>query len=201
MPQLSSPKQLLLVNANPERLQTLEKLLFDGTDFKVIAVDNAKDAVEKLKTESIDFIVSNIKLEGFDGWRLARLIRSGVLKCKPETPIVIVANTWCDHIANTTAREFGINKLIAYQDHHLLVDIINKNQLTPLENMEKSSLLVIEDNPDTRHLVNRILSPRFDIDSAEDGEKGLELWRNKLSQNQKYSLVLLDVMLPGKDGI
>ena len=142
MQQLPSLKQLLLINANLERLKTLETLLIEGTDFRIIAVDNAKDAVEKLKTESIEFIVSNIKLDGFDGWRLARLVRSGVLKCKPDTPIVIVANTWCDHIANTTAREFGINRLIAYKDHQLLLDIINKGQLTPLENMQKSPLFV-----------------------------------------------------------
>jgi diguanylate cyclase (GGDEF)-like protein/PAS domain S-box-containing protein len=200
MPQQLSTKQLLLVNANSERLETLNNLLIQGTDFTVIAVDNAKAAVEKLKTESIDFIVSNIKLDDFDGWRLARLVRSGVLKCKPDTPIVVVANTWCDHIANATAKEFGINRLIAYKDRHLLLDIINKDQLTPLENMQKSPLLVIEDNPDTRNLVNRILSPRFNVETAEDGETGLKLWREKLSRNQRYSLVLLDVMLPGMSG-
>jgi len=195
MPHSSSPKQLLLVNANQERLKTLENFLVEGTSFKILTTDNAKKAVEILKNESIDFIISNIKLEGFDGWRLARLVRSGVLKCAPDTPFVIVANTWCEHIANTTAREFAINKLIAYKDYPLLLDIINNEQPIPLEKMQKSSLLVIEDNPDTSHLVKRILNQRFNIDSAEDGEKGLAPWREN-----KYELVLLDVMLPGMSG-
>ncbi len=192
---MSSPKQLLLLNSNTERLQILENLLLNCIPFKIISASCAADAVQILKTETIHFVVSNINLDNFDGWRLARLVRSGVLKCAPDTPFVIVANTWCEHIANVTAREFNINQLIAFKDRDKLLDIIKKKQLTPIEDMKKASLLIIEDNSDTRHLVNRILDPRFTIESATNGEAGLDLWRKK-----NYSLVLLDVMLPGMSG-
>jgi len=194
LPSLSS-KQLLLLNTNAERLSTLEKLLVENTLFNILVASSTRCAIEILKTETIDFVVSNINLDNFDGWRLARMVRSGVLKCSAETPFVIVANTWCEHLASATAREFGINRLIAFSEHEKLLSIINDNKLSPLEDMEKSSLLVIEDNPDTRHLVSRILTSRFVIDSAEDGESGLALWRKN-----NYSLVLLDVMLPGISG-
>jgi len=195
MSDLASPKQLLLVNSDTERLSTLRQLLSGGSEFNVLTAKNAKDAVDILKTEMISFIVSNIKLDGFDGWRLARLVRSGVLKCAADTPFVIVANTWCEHIANTTAREFAVNQLIAFEDRAKLLDIVDGEQLTPIKEAEKSSLLVIEDNPDTRMLVARILSHRFIINSANDGETGLAMWRQ-----HNYSLVLLDVMLPGMSG-
>ena len=188
-------KQLLLLNKNDERLETLQQLLADGTSYKILPATTTRQAIEILKTEEIEFVVTNIHLDNFDGWRLARMVRSGVLKCAAETPIVVVANTWCEHIASTTAREFGINRLIAYKDRDKLPAIINNNDLTPIEEMTKSSLLVIEDNPDTRHLVTRILSNRFIIETAEDGEQGLNLWREN-----EYSLVLLDVMLPGMSG-
>jgi len=188
-------KQLLLLNANAERLAYLNNILTQGTSFKILPVSNVRQAINFLKNESIDFIVSNINLGNFDGWRLARMVRSGVLKCSAETPFVIVANTWCEHLANTTAREFGINRLIAFSESQKLLDIINENQLVALEDMEKSNLLVIEDNPDTLHLVTRILNNRFNIDSATDGESGYELWQKK-----QYALVLLDVMLPGMSG-
>lgn len=195
MLQSSSPKQLLLLNTNTERLLCLERLLIAGTDYIILTAANTRSAIEILKIENIDFIVSNINLDNFDGWRLARMVRSGVLKCSADTPFVIVANTWCEHLASATAREFGINSLIAFSEYQKLLDIINNLHFTPLENMEKSSLLVIEDNADTRHLVSRILNTRFTIESAEDGESGLALWRKK-----EYALVLLDVMLPGMTG-
>jgi len=195
MLQSSSSKQLLLLNTHAERLSTLENLLVSGTNYTILPAQNTRTAIEILKRENIDFVVSNINLDDFDGWRLARMVRSGVLKCPADTPFVVVANTWCEHLASATAREFGINSLIAFSEHEKLLDIINKEQLTPIEDMEKSSLLVIEDNPDTRHLVSRILSSRFIIDSVDDGEAGLALWRKN-----DYELVLLDVMLPGMSG-
>jgi len=195
MSKSGSSKQLLILNTNTERLSTIEKLLDEGTGFSILTASNIRDAIGILKTEKIEFVISNINLDNFDGWRLARMVRSGVLKCSADTPFVVVANTWCEHLASATAREFGINRLIAFSEYHKLLDIINNEQLIPIEDMEKARVLVIEDNPDTLHLVNRILSNRFIIDSAVDGEQGIELWR----QNN-YSLVLLDVMLPGMSG-
>jgi len=191
----SSTKQLLLLNTNPERFETLKKLLVENTSLTILTATTTKCAIDILKSQAVDFIVSNISLDNFDGWRLARMVRSGVLRCASDTPFVLVANTWCEHLASATAREFGINRLIAFSECDILPNIINNNELTPLEDMKKATLLVIEDNVDTRQLVNRILATRFNIDSAEDGEQGLTLWREK-----DYSLVLLDVMLPGMSG-
>jgi PAS domain S-box-containing protein len=195
MSQSDSLKQLLLLNTNKERRLAIEKLLDGGTNFSLLSTSNVRDAIEILKTESIDFIVSNINLDNFDGWRLARMVRSGVLNCSADTPFVLVANTWCEHLASATAREFGINRLIAFSEYQLLLDIIDNEQLVKIQDMEKARLLVVEDNPDTLHLVTRILSNRFIIDTATNGEQGLQLW-----QNNEYALVLLDVMLPGMSG-
>ena len=195
MTQQARPKQLLLVNSNFERLQSLEALLLEGTNFQIVTAQNAADAIRVLRSQRVHFVVSNIQLGDFDGWRLARLVRSGVFRCEASTPFVIVANTWCEHIANTTAREFGINRLIAFEESDKLLEIINGDHIEPIEDMQKLSLLAIEDNPETQNLVKRILSHRFEVNLAADGEKGLAMWREL-----RPSLVLLDVMLPGMSG-
>ena len=191
MTQNNNKKQLLLINTNSERLAVLKSLLLSHVEYEITTASNAQDAVEALKTKQISFVVSNIHMGTFDGWRLARLVRSGVLKCSAEIPFVIVANTWCEHIANTTAKEFGVNQLIPYEDRSNLVDIVKKQKCVSTAKLEKISLLVIEDNLDTQHLVGRILGNQFDITLATDGEMGLALWKRNT-----YSLVLLDVMLP-----
>ena len=195
MTQLAPKKQLLLINSNSERLETLRDLLLENTAYDIIGALNAKEAVSALKHDSIDFIISNIQLPDLDGWRLARLVRSGVLKCPAETPFIVVANTWCEHIAQTTAREFGINALISFEEREQLPSLLNANKKHALEELQKQAILVVEDNVDTRHLVGRILNNRFHMDMAEDGETGLNMW-----QPGKYALVLLDVMLPGMSG-
>ena len=139
-------KQLLLLNTNAERLSILEKLLVDNVQFNILVASSTRSAIDILKTESIDFVVSNINLDNFDGWRLARMVRSGVLKCAADVPFVVVANTWCEHLASATAREFGINQLIAFSEHEKLLSIINDNQLIPLEDMEKFRIVFWFDN-------------------------------------------------------
>ncbi len=196
MSDTSRTKRLLLINSNDERLETLQNLLNKSEKYEIVTANNSKDAVDILKTKTIDFVISNIQLEGIDGWRLARLIRAGVLRCAPNIPYIIISNTWCEHIAKTTAREFLVNQLVAYEDYPNLLKLVDTMQPSPIEDIERASLLVVEDNPDTRHLVKRILKRRFKVDAAENGNEGIELW-----EKGDYDLVLLDIMLPGITGI
>ncbi len=56
--------------------------------------------------------------------------------------------------------------------------------------------LVVEDNPDLLTLVSLALrKEKFDIDFAEDGDVAFEK-----AKNNKYDLIVLDMMLPKKDG-
>ena len=57
-------------------------------------------------------------------------------------------------------------------------------------------ILIIEDNPENRELATWILEDAgYDSECADTAEKGLEL----LEKNE-YSLVLMDISLPGMDG-
>jgi two-component system phosphate regulon response regulator PhoB len=61
----------------------------------------------------------------------------------------------------------------------------------------KADILIIEDEEDIRELVRYNLErERFKTQEAESGEEGLELALKK-----QPDLILLDLMLPGKDGL
>lgn len=63
--------------------------------------------------------------------------------------------------------------------------------------MKKSKIVVIEDEVDILEVINYNLSKEgFDVCSALDGEEGLALVKKEVPD-----LVLLDLMLPGLDGI
>ncbi|HKJ32577.1 MAG TPA: response regulator, partial [Balneolales bacterium] len=58
-------------------------------------------------------------------------------------------------------------------------------------------ILIIEDDPDIRELVGiNVRDLGFELDSAADGLTGLD----KVMKNS-YRLVILDLMLPGLDGM
>jgi len=61
-----------------------------------------------------------------------------------------------------------------------------------------SKILVVEDDPAVREIVERVLAREgFDTHTAEDGEAALE----RLRSDDPFDLVILDVMLPGIDGL
>jgi len=63
--------------------------------------------------------------------------------------------------------------------------------------LAKELILVVEDNEQSRKLVRDVLKFRgYEIIEAETGEDGV-----RLAQERKPSLVLMDIRLPGMDGI
>jgi CheY-like chemotaxis protein len=59
------------------------------------------------------------------------------------------------------------------------------------------NVLVIEDNPLNMELILEILrSQGFTVDTADDGEKAI-----KMTETSTYDLILMDIALPGIDGI
>ena len=58
------------------------------------------------------------------------------------------------------------------------------------------SILVVDDNEDNAHIIRDYLGARgYPISVAYNGDQALELF-----EKEKPSLVLLDVMMPGRDG-
>src|SRR5687768_16170785 len=58
------------------------------------------------------------------------------------------------------------------------------------------SILVVDDNEDNAHIIRDYLEARgYPISVAYNGDQALELF-----EKEKPSLVLLDVMMPGRDG-
>src|SRR3990172_9885394 len=63
--------------------------------------------------------------------------------------------------------------------------------------LETASVLVVDDNEQNRELLLRRLQRKsYGVIEASNGQQALELIENK-----KFDIVLLDIMMPGMDGL
>jgi CheY-like chemotaxis protein len=67
-----------------------------------------------------------------------------------------------------------------------------------MESTQKQTVLVVEDNENTRRLLETILrSAGYEVAAAPDAEEGLRI----LETEAPVDLILLDLILPGADGM
>lgn len=190
-----SPINLLIVTNDAAALAAINASLHADGLHHLVCVESAQKALRTLRQQTIDVLIVDVDTPDMDGWRLSRLVRSGILKCRADLPIIIIASTWCERIAEVTSREYGINQLVALE-HIQQLPVLVRQLVTPEHNTtQKPRLLVVEDEPDTADLIKRVLAPAFDIEVAYEGDAGLKAW-----VQGRHDLVLLDVMLPKLSG-
>ncbi len=71
-----------------------------------------------------------------------------------------------------------------------------KKEQSPEYIKEDINLLIVEDNEDLRVVINNILSNRYNVFMAENGQEGLDF-----VQNNDVDIVVSDVMMPVLDGL
>ena len=192
---MSESPRLLLVNDNEDARKLLRRVLERGGFDQIAEAGDGREAVEALSGGLFDLIITDVHMPHMDGWRLSRMVRSGVFSCRQDVPIVVVSSTYGERIAQVTAREYGVNRFLALSDARDLDGVVRELLKGRGVELGKPTLLVIEDRPDTQRLVERILNKRFDIEIRGDGPTGLDAWRLG-----RHDLVLLDVMLPKVSG-
>ncbi len=85
-------------------------------------------------------------------------------------------------------KDYNINNLKAFSNKK----IIHKKSSIK----ENDTLLIVEDNPEVRDYIQHIFEDDFNVEVAENGEKGLEKARSVFPD-----LIISDVMMPIMDGI
>jgi len=65
-----------------------------------------------------------------------------------------------------------------------------------MDNVNRKKVLIVDDEPNVRQLVSKILSRDYTVIEARDGEEALNVVRS-----QKPGIVIMDMMMPKMDGL
>ncbi len=155
--------------------------------FDIELKSNSLEALDLLKKQSVKLIITDLAIGEIDGWRFSRMVRSGLLATAKNTPIVLIPPTYCERIAETTARAYGIDAILQHDNistlPHLLANILS-------EHMVKSSrlpLLLVESNEERATQIRQDLELGFAITNIDNSAAA-----QTLIQQYKYAIVLID---------
>jgi diguanylate cyclase (GGDEF)-like protein/PAS domain S-box-containing protein len=185
----------LIFTPNPDQRATIAATLRKFGYTQLSEATTTQEAFDILGAKQIDIIICDVDLGRLDGWRFARLIRSGALTVSANTPIIILSATHSERIAEATSHAFEVNRFIPFQAQETLPLILDELFSAANSGPPKATLLVVEDYLDTVELIKRVLNNRFEIEVTTTGKAGLEAWLAR-----RHDLVLLDVMLPEMSG-
>ena len=177
---------VLIIDDDPTLLEALSRLLVrDG--FEVRTAQDGIQGLRLARERRPGLIVLDVMMPVLDGWDTLQ-----ALKADPdlaEVPVVML--TILDEV------ERGL----ALGAAEFLFKPIERAQLTGLLRKYRAQgpavrLLVVEDDPDTRQALERILQGEgWESRPAADGAEALERLRE-----ERPDLILLDLMMPGMDG-
>ena len=184
----------LIISAN-EIIIDKVNLHLSTNETLLIHAKNSIEAVEIFRTKHIDIVITEVAIGQVDGWKLTRLIRSGILSVDAKVPVILITENHSERIAETTAKIFDVNRVISFQEINLLATIVQDTIVGKNNLNQKTKILVIEDTHDTAELIERMLKHNYDLELAENGLIGLQ--KLKLTP---YDIVLLDIMMPEMSG-
>jgi len=173
--------RILIVDDIKENLYILEALL-KGSGYEVVSAENGAEALEKLRTESIDIIVSDVLMPVMDGFKLCKEVKGkGELK---NIPFIFYTATYQDERDEKLASKLGADKYILKPaEPEELVNIIQGVIRDVEEGKFEPRKLVVEEEEEvfklySERLVNKLEKKMLELEKEitvrKQAEKRIE---------------------------
>ena len=116
---------ILIVDDKEENIYMLETLL-KGSGFEVISAGNGIEALEKLKTTSVNLIISDILMPKMDGFQLCKAVKGdSTLKA---IPFILYTASYTDDKDEELSLKIGADKYIKKPvDPEVFLSAVNRS--------------------------------------------------------------------------
>ncbi|WP_105187906.1 two-component system response regulator [Pseudoalteromonas sp. T1lg48] len=184
---MATPLSLMIINANAAEREVVKRTLGRLDVFEVIEQSDSQQALQLLKERPVSLVITGLDVGKIDGWRFSRMVRSGLLKTPKHTPIVLTPPFYCERIAETTARSYGIDAVVPIERQDLLPQTLANVLSTQLEKSSRLKLLLLEPDAAKAQQVSDALALNFAVQVCDSATDTLDTYLQGL-----YAIVLLD---------
>jgi DNA-binding response OmpR family regulator len=179
---------VLLIEAVDAIRRRWEKALRAEINCRASSHSSARSALTSYVRTRFDAIVCGTEFSDTDCWRFLSMVRSGRFGF-PETPVFVICEP--DELDSLAPMVDSQTSLVEFQSPRGIAHAIARRA----RDHTKSSVLIVEDEPEAASAAQRALEKHYDAEVVYDGTEGLGAWRAR-----RHDLVLLDLMLPGMTG-
>ncbi len=190
----------ILVVDDKEEERYLAETLLKGNGYDVVSATNGAEALEKLRAEGFDMIISDILMPVMDGYQFCR-------ECKEDKklrniPFVFYTAEYIEEGDENLALRMEVDRFIRKPiESEEFVKLI-QGVFRDVEEAKKKpvvagmKILIVEDNEDSRNLLMKQLRAYgHEIAAAADGAEALEQ-----ALAQPPDIIVSDIMMPKMDG-
>jgi PAS domain S-box-containing protein len=154
---------------------------------RVVEASTGEEGLELARSAPPDIVTLDVLMPGLDGWAVLTALKED--PSLSSIPVVMMSIIDDRNLGFSLGAAEYLSKPI---DRGRLLDVLRHY----LRDGEAGTVLVVEDDPDTRELLTRTLdSEGWDVLAAENGRRALEA-----VGATPPGLVLLDLMMPEMDG-
>lgn len=199
-------KRVLVVDDNNTNLHILEKQL-ELWKMLPTLVDSGKGALEILKDNTFDLIITDMQMPGMGGVTLGNCIK----KSSVDVPIILLSSIGEDikkfdklifaSVLTKPVKAAELNRVIKRQftstSEKIIEDPREKLLSDRFAELFPLKILIAEDNPVNQKLANLLLRKLgYEPEIASNGLEAVEM-----HQKNHYDLILMDVQMPEMDGL
>ena len=174
-------------------------------DCTVLSATNAQEAYDLVYGTLIDVVILDLMMPNTDGFQVLDSLRGNPMSEK--LPVIILTAKHIEQEEMEVLKKNNVRQLIQKGNINgqvlteAIAEVLNSENENIKESkaskeMPKMKVLVVEDNMDNMISVKALLSDKFDMLMATNGEMGVKIASEKLPD-----LILMDINLPGMSGI
>lgn len=190
---------VLLVDDDKDFFEGL-RVMFEEAGFRISWAGDGDAALQLVRKQKPDLVVLDVMMPKRDGYSVCHDMKSDDLTS--SIPVIMLTSLGNAVDGKTGAEKLAMgHKAEAYFDKPVKPDVLIEKTKELIEQAaqakrEPIQVLLIDDDPDFIAGVKLILEENdFDVTVSYTGEDGLSS-----VFNGRPDIILLDVMLPGKDG-